>query len=62
MTVPNPFGAVYVVGQSGTSQTLEPAADGSMPVSAGSAVINVQNLHASAALNGTIKIDFVVVN
>jgi hypothetical protein len=45
----------------GTATTGSPAIT-HVDVSAGSVVINVQNLHASAALNGTIKIDFVVVN
>ncbi len=45
--------------QYGTTTTGTPAV-ATVATAAGSAVITVQNIHASAALNGTIKISFVV--
>ncbi|MDE2426235.1 MAG: hypothetical protein KGO96_10065 [Elusimicrobia bacterium] len=51
---------VYASVQLGTATTGTPAVAMVTPA-AGSAVIVVQNIHASAALNGTIKISFLVV-
>lgn len=45
----------------GTSDEGSPAI-GRVQVAAGSAIIVVHNLHATEALNGTIKVSFVVIN
>lgn len=50
---------VYASVQYGTSTTGSPAISRVMP-GAGAVVVVVQNIHASAALNGTIKVAFFV--
>jgi hypothetical protein len=47
--------------QNGTNTTVEPAITTVAPA-AGSVVIKVRNLHASSALNGTIKVSFLVIH
>lgn len=46
--------------QFGTSTTGTPAVTTVSTASAGHIIVTVQNIHASAALNGTIKVSFVV--
>jgi hypothetical protein len=46
--------------QFGTSTTGTPAVTTVSTATAGHIIVTVQNIHASAALNGTIKISFVV--
>jgi hypothetical protein len=45
--------------QNGTSTTGTPCVT-TVAVSAGQVIVTIQNIHASAALNGTIKITFAV--
>lgn len=47
--------------QNGTNTTVEPAITRVTPA-AGSVVVIVRNLHASVALNGTIKVSFLVIH
>jgi hypothetical protein len=46
--------------QFGTSTTGTPAVTSVSTATAGHIIVTVQNIHASAALNGTIKVSFVV--
>lgn len=45
----------------GTNTTVGPTLSGVTPA-AGSAVISIRNTHAASALNGTLKVSFIVIN
>jgi hypothetical protein len=51
---------VYAEVGNGTNTTVGPSKAG-VQVNAGSVVITVRNTHASAALNGTLRVSFLVV-
>lgn len=51
---------VYVEVGNGTNTTVGPSKAG-VKVNEGSVVVDIRNTHASAALNGTLKISFLVV-